>query len=66
MAKILPKLIYLGVGIVGAMSLVSLISQPSLGISMANVPAYLLAIGGVTWGTTEFANFNLVEKLDFF
>jgi uncharacterized membrane protein YuzA (DUF378 family) len=30
---------------------------------MSNAPAYLLAIGGVAWGTLKFAKFDLVETV---
>ena len=64
--KILPKLIYGAVGIAGAMSLWGLLTTGSFGLTVSNVSAYLLAIGGLAWGLLKFAKFDLVEKFNFF
>lgn len=66
MAKILPKLVYVGVTIAGLLALWALVQQPMLGLSVANLWSYLLAIGAIAWGTVKFAKFDLVEKLAFF
>jgi len=64
--KILPKLIYAAVGVVGVLSLWGLVSTQSFGLTVPNASAYLLGIGGLAWGLLKFAKFDLVEKLNFF
>ena len=61
--KILPMLIYLGVGVAGLLSLYQLATSPNYGLLMSNAAAYLLAIGGIAWGSLKFLKLDLVETV---
>jgi len=61
--KVVPMLVYAGVAVAGALSLWGLMTSANFGLAMSNAPAYLLAIGGVAWGTLKFAKFDLVETV---
>ena len=61
--KILPILVYAAVGLAGAFSFWQLATSANFGLMLANAPAYLLAIGGIAWGSLKFFNFDLVETV---
>jgi len=60
--KLIPTVFYALVGVFGALAIWSLLTTMSFSLTVANLSAWFLAIGGFAWGLIKFMNFDLVKK----
>lgn len=61
MGKILPKVIWGVVALGGFLSLFALLQQPSFGLSVANIPAWAVAITLASIGGMKALNMDVVK-----